>query len=176
MNFALLVIVLLPFAIFGWYKILQVLKQQMNVKKGKYKIKRIMSNGRLATNWCKPENGIFDVNKDTKLQFLDEPKGIFYEGKTPVVWYIGDTQVFKEKGNEKQDPKLLSSMFFRIYNLGKSQAEQNEKYVLYVGLGCLVVSVLTLLLVFSFMKQYDQSMSALTGLVNSIKITTTQVV
>ena len=176
MNFTLLSIFLIPFALFGWIKIMQTIKQQMAVKKGKYKIKRILSNGRLNTNWCKPENGIFDVNKDTKLQFSDEPKGIFYEGKTPVVWYIGDTQVFKEKNSEKQDPKLLSSMFFRIYNLGKSQAEQNEKYVLYVSLGCLILSALTLLLVFSFMQQYDQSMSSLIGLVNSIKITATQVV
>ena len=176
MNFALLVIVLLPFSVFGWVKILGTIKQQLAVKKGKYKIKRILSNGRLNTHWAKPENGLFDINNDTKLQFSDEPKGIYYEGKTPVVWYIGDTQVFKEKLLEKQEPKLLSSLLLRIYNLGKSQAEKNDKYILLVSLGTLILSALTLLLVFSFMQQYDQSMSSIMGLLNSIKITSTQVV
>jgi len=162
-------LILLPFAMYGIFLIMKKLVGLYKVRKGYYKLKRIYPNGRIRTFWAKPQNDIFNF-KDAKLHFTDKPSGVFYEGRMPVVWYVGTEQVFKEEKRHEIDPKHLSSLFMRTYNLGKSQAEKNTKLMFYAVLGTLAVSVITLLILFGLSKTFDTKFSALTGLIKTIQV------
>ncbi|MEA3420772.1 MAG: hypothetical protein U9Q97_03740 [Acidobacteriota bacterium] len=170
----LYVLFLFPLGMYGIYHVLKIIKGIYKVKKGCYRLKMIYANGRIRTFWAKPVNEIFNL-KDEKLPFKDEPNGVFYEGRTPVVWYVGNQQVFRTTKYHEIDPKHLSSLFMRTYNLGKSQSEKNTKLMFLAIIGCLAVSVITLLLLFGLSKNFDAKFGALTGLINTIKIASASV-
>lgn len=172
MNWIAMSLILLPFSVLGLYKIVQVIYEQARIKKGYYKIERVLPNGRLMKKWIKPDVKTGKMIKlgDEHLPFDDSTAAIFYEGKIPKVIYVGDQQVIKGQGSQTKAGEL-SSLFSRVYNLGKLQGNTDTKLMFYAIIGCLVVSVITLLLFFKFTGTFDTQIEGIRATLNTIKMT-----
>lgn len=156
-NVLFTLIIMLPLAGLGMWKLMQFLQDKLKIRKGFYRVTFRMSNHRKISRWIKPDKSYIKY-KDKVYPFSDKAGLVFYSGLggIPEIEYneFGDQINFIESDKSAMfDPNTISLMAIRMFNLGKKAAKTSTKDMLFmvsvIGAGS---SVITMLLLFSFIQ------------------------
>lgn len=168
MNYILLTLILLPFAGFGVYKMINFLKTYILVRKGYFKAYFRTPNRRKISKLVKPDGDSIELKfsimgKKRIYPFSDDIGYIYFDGNTPEVEYDLDGEQINfsdRKTDSKFDSQDLNTLAQRTFNAGKRAAESEDKYqkiATYIAAGASVFGVIILM---GFIQNIDKIMAS----------------
>ena len=134
LELLLYIAILAPFAMFGLYKLLVWVFEMYKVKKGHFKVTFRMPNHRKFSKFIKPEKDNLKQGEKT-FPFSAATGFVAYSGNTPEIEYDKDEHQINFddiKNTSIIDAKGLSALGKRAYNLGKIEAQKNDKIMMFL--------------------------------------------
>jgi hypothetical protein len=142
------IVLLLPFAMFGVWKIMHKVKAWQLVKKGYFKATFRMANHRKNTTFVKPEKSWIKTGNRV-YPFSEDSGFIYYNSGTPEIEYDYDGQQINFENVHKSetiDPIRLHLLVMRFFNLGKKSVKGRDNLILPLLIVACGISAICLML------------------------------
>lgn len=154
-------IFMFPFFVFGAYKFCLKIREIISVRRGYFKLIYHKDNGRTDKFFVKPEDGKFKIKTsggDEELTLSETHGKICYHGSVPTIEYTPKGAQIDFHVAEAETPPISAKEFSNLmklsYNLGRIDSTKENQFMFYAVLIACAASVITLLLLFSFIQKF----------------------
>lgn len=157
---------LVPFVLMGfWWLFKYKLDPLFKSRKGYIKVIRMLSNGQIRSFWAMPvyetaaeeydedgnkigsQSGYFFEDNHERMQFIDHPSTVMYDGNVRMAVYDPDGNQMNISAAQKLvpavAPAMLNSLAERTWSAGRAAAEKGAKQSiilqLFIAFGIVII-------------------------------------
>ena len=146
MNWVILIISLLPFAIAGTIFLAQLLKNKVMHNRGYIKVYEEQPNKKIKSFYVKPEGNMFIHKGKTYHYSPNHEAHVFHQGILTTFYDKSRQQILFNTDNERYDQKLKEDESnYLSFIAGYKKAKTNEdlkKYLLFAAAGGAVIAAI----------------------------------